>query len=225
MIPMIVLGLTLDGTTNTPILVLQQKYALVHEGKEMEKRILPIWVGTSEAMAISLALNDIHPERPLPHDLLSNMLHTLGARLTAISLVDLREGTFYALMDILQDGRLYQVDCRPSDAITLALRAGLDILVAENVLEKSIEGRVHPRSTEEERRPSDILEKLVQKAGQELLSAPASGTAPDEHSTNSNESAPAPSVASRPSDEEQRLDEQRLADMLRNLEPITRRMM
>lgn len=223
MIPMIVLGLTLDGTTNTPILVLQQKYALVYEGKELEKRILPIWVGTSEAMSISLALNDIHPERPLPHDLLFNMLHVLGAQLNAISLVDLREGTFYALMEILQNGRLYQVDCRPSDAITLALRAGLDILVAENVLEKSIEGRVHPRSTEEERRPSDILEKLVQKAGQNVLNAPAPDTPSEEHTAASSTTAEA--APARPSDEEQRLNEQRLAEMLRTLEPISRRMM
>ncbi|MEG1610444.1 MAG: bifunctional nuclease family protein [Bilophila sp.] len=214
MIPMIVLGLTLDGTTNAPILVLQQKYALVHEGKELEKHILPIWVGAAEAMALSLALNDIKPERPLPHDLLCETLAALGARLTAVSLVDLREGTFYALLEVLQGERLYQIDCRPSDAITLALRSGLDILVAESVLETSVAARVHPQSTEAERRPSDSSEKIVHKAGQATRNQIPADAPKD---------TPAP-LASEQNDE-QRLYEQRLADLLRTLEPATKRMM
>ena len=128
MITMKILGVTLDGATNTPILVLQEE-----NGDE----VLPIWIGASEAMSISMALNNINLERPLSHSLLLNALQALDARLTGVSITDLREGTFYALLEILIGERLVQVDCRPSDGVALALRAGVPILVSEDVLAKA----------------------------------------------------------------------------------------
>ena len=107
-----VLGLTLDGTTNAPILVLQQE-----DGDE----VLPIWLGAAEAMAISMALNDLSPDRPLTHPLLIEIMTALGARVSGVTITDLRDGTFYALLDLQRGSETIQLDCRPSDGIILAL--------------------------------------------------------------------------------------------------------
>lgn len=166
MIPMIVLGLSLDETTNSPVLILQQKDI---EEKYEEKRILPVWIGINEAVAISLALNRIQTDRPLPLDLLYNSLIASGCRLTGVSFMDLRGGVFYVTLDILKDDKLIQVDCRPSDAVVLAARAGADILVSEAVFRKSFRARTDPATPENERYPSDNGEDLVRDAAQQAL--------------------------------------------------------
>lgn len=116
LVTMRVLGLTLDDASHAPILILQE---------EAEKELLPIWIGAMEAMAISLALGKVPVERPLTHDMLLLLLHALDARLSSVELVDLREGTYYAELVLnLKDGETRRLDCRPSDAVALALRAG-----------------------------------------------------------------------------------------------------
>ena len=85
-------------------------------------RYLPIWIGASEADAIALKLQDIQVARPMTHDLLRSALATVGATVSRIVVSDLSDDTYYAKIVIEHDGSTVEVDCRPSDAIALAVR-------------------------------------------------------------------------------------------------------
>lgn len=82
-----------------------------------------------EAMAISLVLNNESLPRPLTHDLFLMTLKAFKAELRRVEINDLREGTFYAVLVLSGPEGRTRVDCRPSDAIALAMRAGAPILV------------------------------------------------------------------------------------------------
>lgn len=106
--------------------------------KEKEAdRYLPIWIGPAEADAIAIKLQDVAIPRPLTHDLLFSVLETLGTRLNYILVNELRNDTFYAKLFLVENGQEIMVDCRPSDAIALAVRAKVPIYVEEEVLEKA----------------------------------------------------------------------------------------
>src|SRR5574338_1271282 len=99
------------------------------------ERYLPIWVGPYEAEAITVALQEIEMIRPLTHDLLKNVFNSFNARSTRIEIVNLREDIFYGNIVAEVDGREVNVDSRPSDAIALAVRAHVPILVNPSVME------------------------------------------------------------------------------------------
>ena len=121
-------GLTLDPVTKTPIVIL----------KDSENKLnLPIWIGLLEATAMATELEGIKMARPMTHDLLRSLLGELGASVEAIEVTDLRANTYYALIHLEIDGRRLAIDCRPSDAISLALRTKSPIYVAKKVLESS----------------------------------------------------------------------------------------
>jgi bifunctional DNase/RNase len=121
-------GLTLDPVTKTPIVIL----------KDSENKLnLPIWIGLLEATAMATELEGIKMARPMTHDLLRSVLGELGAVVEAIEVTDLRENTYYALIHLDVAGRRLTIDCRPSDAISLALRTKSPIYVAKKVLESS----------------------------------------------------------------------------------------
>jgi uncharacterized protein len=121
-------GLTLDPVTKTPIVIL----------KDSENKLnLPIWIGLLEATAMATELEGIKMARPMTHDLLRSVLGELGAVVEAIEVTDLRENTYYALIHLEIAGRRLTIDCRPSDAISLALRTKSPIYVAKKVLESS----------------------------------------------------------------------------------------
>ncbi len=123
-------ALIMDPNTNTPIVVLK--------GVESET-ILPIWVGAYEANAIALEIEKIVPQRPMTHDLLRNFIVQTGLKIIRVTITDLRDNTFYALIELDDSlGNLISIDARPSDAIALALRFDCSIYVRENVLENSI---------------------------------------------------------------------------------------
>ncbi len=123
-------ALIMDPNTNTPIVVLK--------GVESET-ILPIWVGAYEANAIALEIEKIVPQRPMTHDLLRNFIVQTGLKILRVTITDLRDNTFYALIELVDNhGNLISIDARPSDAIALALRFDCSIYVRENVLENSI---------------------------------------------------------------------------------------
>ncbi|MBT3250889.1 MAG: hypothetical protein HN729_00170 [Candidatus Marinimicrobia bacterium] len=106
-------------------------------------RQLPIIVGSTEAQAIALALENIEMPRPLTHDLLVNILDNVDAEVTKISISELRSGTFYANIEIRIENNRVRVDSRPSDAIAIGLRAGTPIFVNEDLLNiESIENKV-----------------------------------------------------------------------------------
>jgi len=129
LVEMKVFGLAIDPTTNTPIVIL----------KDMEeKKVIPIWIGLFEASAIATELEKISFSRPMTHDLVSEMLKILDVEIINIVINDLKNNTFFAVINMVRDGQNIEIDSRPSDAIALALRANANILVDEKVIEKSM---------------------------------------------------------------------------------------
>jgi uncharacterized protein len=107
-------------------------YALILREVNGNRR-LPIIIGASEAQSIALEMEGIKPPRPLTHDLMKNIIASFGAELAEILIDDLRDGTFYAKLSI--DSQL--IDSRPSDAIALAVRYGVQIFVASSVMDEA----------------------------------------------------------------------------------------
>ena len=105
-------------------------YALILKEVNGNRR-LPIIIGAFEAQSIALEMEGIKPPRPLTHDLMKNILDSVGAELSEITICELKEGTFYA--KLIFDNQ--EIDSRPSDAIALAVRSGAPIFVAEKVME------------------------------------------------------------------------------------------
>ena len=128
---MMVGGLTLDPTTKMPIVVL----------KDPDNKLnLPIWIGPLEAASMATEIEGIKPQRPMTHDLIRNLLGDLGVTVDAIEVTELRENTYFARILLKgRDGRDLEIDSRPSDAISLALRTKSPIYVAKKVLETSSE--------------------------------------------------------------------------------------
>jgi len=99
------------------------------------ERYLPIWIGAFETEAISMHLQGIEPPRPMTHDLIVRLLKTLGVKLRYIYINDLHSDTFYCELVLDVKGEDMVVDCRPSDAIALAVRLDVPIYVHEDVLQ------------------------------------------------------------------------------------------
>jgi bifunctional DNase/RNase len=100
-------------------------------------RYLPIWIGPWEASAIAMRLQGLTPERPLTHDLFASALGELGVRVERVVIAALAEETFHARLILRSDGRLLEIDSRPSDALALAVRLGTPIFAAPDVLEQA----------------------------------------------------------------------------------------
>ena len=100
-------------------------------------RYLPIWIGPSEADAIAVKLQDVTVPRPLTHDLLRSVIDSLGATINSIIVSELKNDTFFAKIVLNVDGGQMEVDSRPSDALALAVRAGVPIYAEETVLDKA----------------------------------------------------------------------------------------
>ncbi len=114
-------------------------------------RFLPIWVGPYEAEAITVALQEIEMMRPLTHDLLKNIISTFGAEVKRVEIVALRDEVFYGNI-VLQtrDGQTINVDSRPSDAIAIAVRAHVPIMVDPAVM---LEAAITPEQNIEAQTP------------------------------------------------------------------------
>ena len=128
MIPLELVGVRVELPANQPIVLLRDPES---------GRYLPIWIGGAEAMSISSHLEGDVPPRPLTHQLLVDTVRALGGDLEAVHLTDLREGTFYAELHLIQGEREVVVSARPSDAIAVAIRFGpVPILVDELLFER-----------------------------------------------------------------------------------------
>ncbi len=123
-----VASFAVDPSQNIPIVILKE------QGGE---RTIPISVGSSEASAIAIKYLDIKSERPLTIDLVRNVLEHMGGVLKRIIIHDLVDSVFLAHLQIATENSTHIVDCRPSDAIGLALRCGCDIFIEEAVFEKN----------------------------------------------------------------------------------------
>ena len=103
-------------------------------------RSFPIVIGLPEAQAIERRLGNVPVKRPQTHDLLANVIEELGGRLESVTVTDLKEGTFFATLDIVTaQGESIHVDSRPSDAIALGIAGNVPVYVEEHVLESALE--------------------------------------------------------------------------------------
>jgi bifunctional DNase/RNase len=108
--------------------------------KEVEgDRSFPIVIGIFEATSINRRVKQENSARPLTHDLITSVVELMGGEIQDIVISDLQEHTYFAKLRIRKDGELIEVDCRPSDAIALAVTAKVPIYVAESVLGEALE--------------------------------------------------------------------------------------
>jgi bifunctional DNase/RNase len=128
MIELNLVGVRVELPTNQPIVLLKE-----HEGE----RYLPIWIGAMEATAIAFALQGIVTARPMTHDLMKNVLEEIGVHVDRIVITELKEGTFYAIIHLSQNGSSFEISSRPSDAIALAVRVNVPIFANEDVLSEA----------------------------------------------------------------------------------------
>ena len=128
MIEMFVSGVAIDPTNNTPIIILKNND---------KKKTLPIWIGISEASAIAMKLVGVSSQRPLTHDLIKSVIEVCKARVLEVALDSFNGNTFFAKIKIKLGRRTFLIDSRPSDAIALALRAEVPILVDEEVIKQA----------------------------------------------------------------------------------------
>jgi uncharacterized protein len=118
-------GVRVELPHNQPIVLLKEQSG---------ERFLPIWIGAVEATAIAFALQGVVTARPMTHDLMRDLLTSLEVSVDRIVVTELREGTFYAEIQMTADGESVVVSSRPSDAIALAVRATAPIFADESVL-------------------------------------------------------------------------------------------
>ena len=128
-VELVVESVRLHAPTNRHVLLLKEAAG---------DRLLPIWIGPWEAVAIALWLHGERPERPLTHDLLATAITQLGARVERVVITRLEHETFYARLDlVLADSRV-ELDARPSDAIALAVRLDVPVFAAASVLDSAL---------------------------------------------------------------------------------------
>jgi len=120
-------SLGLDRTTNTPVVILQERGG---------DRILPIWIGPGEASSIAMQLADWAFSRPLTHDLLVSLLGGLGGSLDRVVISRVVDNTYFAELIIHRDEEVFSVDSRPSDSIAVALRTKASIFADDSLLER-----------------------------------------------------------------------------------------
>lgn len=133
MIPMHVLTLIVTEPTQPSILVLTPD----EESPEGISRVVPIWIGSTEAAQLSFALRHVRLPRPLTHDLFLDAITSLDASIDHVVITETKGATFFAELVLRQAGRLIPLDARPSDAIALALRQDAPFYIDEGVLERS----------------------------------------------------------------------------------------
>jgi bifunctional DNase/RNase len=157
-------------------------YALILKETDGERR-LPIIIGQFEAQAIALELEGIKPPRPLTHDLVKNVIDSLGITLSDVIINELREGTFYAKLNVEGNSSTHEIDARPSDAIAVAIRFGVPIYVAEAVMaeasgvpeieetEETSEEETRPPSSKKPQSPAYTKETKMEQLQKELKDA------------------------------------------------------
>lgn len=128
-IPVEIDGVFMTGTIHgmTPLVIISNK-----EGK-----IMPIYVGMSEGVSINSALNNEVTPRPMTHDLMTTIIERLDARITEVFIDEIKDGVYYARLSLSYNGSTIEIDARPSDCISLAIRTGSPISVRRSVFESS----------------------------------------------------------------------------------------
>ena len=125
MIEVTVARLGLDSTTNSYVVILREK-----EGS----RLLPIWIGQTEAESIVNAMNHVAPPRPNAHDLIARLVRGMGGALRRVTITRVENNTYFAELALDVAHIAVQIDARPSDSIAVALRLGTPIFVPDELL-------------------------------------------------------------------------------------------
>jgi len=116
-------------------LMSQQRIVILRE--KNADRYLPIWIGVYEAESITIALQEVEVARPLTHDLMKNIINQLNARIIRVEVIALRDDTFYGNIVAESNGHTFNIDSRPSDALAIAVRTHVPILVARVVMDSA----------------------------------------------------------------------------------------
>lgn len=132
---------TLDPVSRTPVIVLEERAG---------ERRLPIWIGVAEARSIAQRLEEVELPRPNTHDLAKRLVEELDGAVERVTVTELREGTYYAVIELRSAGRSVRIDSRPSDAIALALRTASPVFVREGLFEDAGGELFGPRDEGEE---------------------------------------------------------------------------
>jgi bifunctional DNase/RNase len=133
-------------------LMSQQRIVILRE--QNTERYLPIWIGIYEAESITIALQEVEVARPLTHDLLNNVFTQLNARIIRAEVISLRDDTFYGNIVAEVNDHVLNIDARPSDALAIAVRAHVPILVSKSVMEAA---GITPEEDLQEQQPSQEL--------------------------------------------------------------------
>jgi bifunctional DNase/RNase len=120
----------------TIIVETSDSQVIILKERDGERR-MPNLIGMNEALAIDRRLKGLRTPRPMTHDLMHNLIEALGSELDQIVISDLRDHTFYATLVVRQNGKLVEIDARPSDAIALGVANGTPIFVESHVLEEA----------------------------------------------------------------------------------------
>ena len=120
-----VVGVRVELPANQPLVLLKELSG---------DRYLPIWIGAPEATAIAFAQQGVVPPRPMTHDLFTQVLEALGTPLSKVTISEMRDNIYYAVLTFSNGA---EVSARPSDAIALAVRTGVSIFAADEVLEEA----------------------------------------------------------------------------------------
>jgi bifunctional DNase/RNase len=125
---------------------------------------LPIYIGSFEAQAIAMELDDVDPPRPMTHDLMATMVQELDAEIDHIVVTELKDSTYYADIVLEADGEELVIDARPSDSIALGLRLDADIYVEEDVMEEASIPAKPEEAESEGAKKLKILQHRLQRA-------------------------------------------------------------
>lgn len=125
MVPVHIHGLGFDENNSQPVVILKEDEGL---------RVVPIWIGQPEAMAIMVAVQGATPPRPLTHDLMLGVIMAAGLTIDRVEITRVDEGTFYASLVLRDDVRTLTLDARPSDCLALAVRSECPVFVDETVM-------------------------------------------------------------------------------------------
>ena len=139
-------------------LMSQQRIVILREINA--ERYLPIWIGPYEAEAITIALQEVEVARPLTHDLLRNVFHSLDAHVIRVEVTALRNEVYYGNIVAEVDGRRFDIDTRPSDALALAVRTHVPILISTQVMD--LAGIVPEEDLEEDMAGPEIEEDDIE---------------------------------------------------------------
>jgi len=142
------LGVRVEMPANAPMVLLRER--------DGAGRTVPIFIGAPEATAIAMAIDGVETPRPMTHDLVRDLLETMGVEVDRVVVTSLQDKTFFADLHLIQDGQSTVLSCRPSDAIAIAVRTGSTIFASDSVITEA--GYLEDAESDDE--PEEMVEEF-----------------------------------------------------------------